>query len=109
MRQERFHLVLVHRRQVGQAPVDGGRASREVLVVCRVQRLLAQEPPQPLDQVQVGRVTRQVQQFDLQRLRQACTTAHFWYRALSSTSVIGNPTPASATARNRAQTDSALM
>ena len=31
----------------------------------------------------------------------ACTTAHFWYLALSSTSVIGNPTPASATARSR--------
>ena len=36
------------------APVDGGGELPEILVVRRVQRLLAQEPPEPLDQVQVG-------------------------------------------------------
>src|SRR5262249_10585984 len=36
------------------------------------------------------------------------TTAHFWYRALSRTTVIGRPTPAAATARSSAHTDSAF-
>src|SRR5215475_14343952 len=36
------------------------------------------------------------------------TAAHFWYRALSNTTVIGRPTPAAATARSSAQTDSAF-
>src|SRR5512135_134416 len=45
----------------------------------------------------------------LREAARACTTAHFWYHALSSPSVIGSPTPAAATARRSAHTDSALM
>src|SRR5512135_139086 len=67
--QERFHLALVYCGQVVQAPINGGPELLEVLVVGGVQRLLADEPPQPLDQVQLGRVTGQVQQFDPQRRR----------------------------------------
>src|SRR5512147_391901 len=67
--QERFHLALVYCGQVVQAPINGGPELLEDLVVGGVQRLLADEPPQPLDQVQVGRGTGQVQQFDPQRRR----------------------------------------
>src|SRR3954468_21145588 len=39
----------------------------------------------------------------------ALTTAHFWYRALSSTSVIGPRRPAAATSVSSVQTLSALI
>src|SRR5512142_23537 len=54
VRQQRPHLTLVYCRQAVQAPVDRGGELREVLIVGRVQRLLAQEAPQSLDQVQIG-------------------------------------------------------
>ena len=60
--QQRFHLTLVYRRQVVQAAVDRGGEALVVLVVRRVQRLLAEEPPEPLDQVQIRRVRRQILQ-----------------------------------------------
>src|SRR5512144_2171324 len=43
VRQQRPHLTLVYCRQAIQAPVDRGGELREVLIIGRVQRLLAQE------------------------------------------------------------------
>src|SRR5512143_2596369 len=60
VRQQCFHPALVYCGQIAQAPIDSGRESREIFVVDGVQRLLAHEPPQSLDQVQLGRVTGQV-------------------------------------------------
>src|SRR4051794_22221678 len=60
--EQRIHRALVFRGQVVQAAVDPGPELLEGLVVGGVQRLLAEEAPQPLDQVEVGRVARQVQQ-----------------------------------------------
>lgn len=70
MGEEGVHSSLVLRGQVIEALLDGGRELLVLGVVGRTQALRLDELPDPLDQVQIGRVRRQVQQFDPQLLGQ---------------------------------------
>src|SRR5262249_30210090 len=69
--QQRLHLLLVRGRQAAQARVDGLGERLVGRLGTAAQTVLLDELPQPLDQVEVGRVARQEQQLDPQRPRQA--------------------------------------
>ena len=59
------------RVRLGQAVRDRPGKGGEVGVILGVQYLLFHEFPKPFDQVQIGRVRRQVEQFDFEGLRQS--------------------------------------
>jgi hypothetical protein len=56
--------------KIGQEPLDRRTELSEASVVGIPQHLLAEELPEPLDQVQVWRVGRQKQKADVQPLSQ---------------------------------------
>ena len=57
--------------RLGQAVRDRPGKGGEVGVILWVQHLFFHEFPKPFNQVQVGRVRRQVEQLDFQGLRQS--------------------------------------
>lgn len=64
MSHEGFEFRAVGGRELIQAVVDGGSEIGEGVVMAAVQGFFLEELPQAFDQVQVGRVTGQEQQFD---------------------------------------------
>ena len=59
-----MHVGLEASTQIGDTGVDAILEGVEVVIVGAVQYLLFDESPQPFDQIQVGRIGRQVKEFD---------------------------------------------
>lgn len=70
MGEQCVHLGVVGGMQVVQALINPRPEPLERFEVGGIQHLLAEEPPEPFDEVQVRRVARQEQQLDPQRLGQ---------------------------------------
>jgi hypothetical protein len=69
MRHQAFQLTAMLRTCFLQAAVDRAPEIGEGAVVAAVKHLLLDEPPQPLNQVQVRRIRGQEHQFNAQLLR----------------------------------------
>ena len=59
-----MHVGLEASTKIGDAGVDAILEGVEVIIVSAVQNLLFDEPPQPFDQIQVGRIGGQINEFD---------------------------------------------
>ena len=61
-----MHVGLEASAQIGDTGIDAIPEGVEFVIVGAVQYLLFDESPQPFDQIQVGRIGRQVKEFDAQ-------------------------------------------